>query len=319
LHVADEVRDAPPHVDVILPTHCGIAWVDEAVASVLAQTHRELSLIIVDDASDDGTFAHVCERWSHDPRVTVLSLETPQRAAGARMQALETGDGEWLAFIDQDDRWRPEKLALQLRRAQASPRPDAVHTDCSHIDAAGTPLPGAARHENAVRARIAWDALSGEALTLLCFRANRIRLGSALVSRTAFEAVGGFDAALFGGEDWDFWLRFAAAGQRIAHLREPLLERRIHAQATSSARRAERIEGLYRACDLASARDPFLAAHAAARLETLLRRELESCGGRAVRARLRERGEDLAGAARARLWFSSFAAGLLPRSTQHQS
>ena len=139
--MADAIRETQPHVDVILPTHCGLAWVDEAIGSVLEQTHESLSLIAIDDASDDGTFAHVCERWSHDPRVTALALETSQRAAGARMQALEAGDGEWLAFIDQDDRWRPEKLARQLQRAAAEPRADAVHTDCTHIAADGSPPP----------------------------------------------------------------------------------------------------------------------------------------------------------------------------------
>jgi glycosyltransferase involved in cell wall biosynthesis len=317
--VADAIRETQPHVDVILPTHCGLAWVDEAIGSVLEQTHESLSLIAIDDASDDGTFAHVCERWSHDPRVTALALETSQRAAGARMQALEAGDGEWLAFIDQDDRWRPEKLARQLQRAAAEPRADAVHTDCTHIAADGSPRPGSARRENAARARIDWDGLEGEALARLCFRTNRIRLGSALVRRTAFEAMGGFDAALFGGEDWDFWVRFACAGQRIAHLAEPLLERRIHPQATSTLRRVERIEGLYRACDLAAAREPFLAADVAGRVEALLRRELESVGGAAVRARLRERGESLARGTRAWLKLLSFAVSLLPRGAQHQS
>ncbi|MBW2269190.1 MAG: glycosyltransferase [Deltaproteobacteria bacterium] len=317
--MADEVRTAQPRVDVILPTHRGLPWVDEAIRSVLEQTYASLSLIVVDDASGDGTFAHVCERWSDDPRVTALALEVSQRAAGARMQALAASNAEWLAFVDQDDRWHPRKLELQLHHAALKPRADAVHTDCTHIDADGAPLPGSARRENAARARIHWDALEGEALARVCFRANRIRLGSSLVRRAAFEAAGGFDPALFGGEDWDFWVRFASAGRRIAHLPEPLLERRVHPQATSTARRAERIEGLYRACDLAAARDPFLAANLAQRLEALLRRELESGGGAAVRARLHERGESLAPGTRARLWLLSFAADLLPLGTQRQS
>ena len=132
------------------------------------------------------------------------------------------------------------------------------------------------------------------------------------MSRAAFEAVGGFDAALFGGEDWDFWLRLAAADRRIAHLPQPLLERRIHPQATSTARRAERLDGLYRACDLAAARHPFLATAVGERIEALLWRELESLGGGALRRRLRERGAALAPTARATLWSLSFTAGLLP-------
>lgn len=307
--MAEEVRDAQSHVDVILPTYRGRTWVDEAIQSVVDQTHESWSLFIVDDASDDATFAHVCARWSDDPRITALALESSQRAAAARMQAIDAGDGRWLAFIDQDDRWHPEKLARQLQRAEARPGADAVHTDCTHIAADGASLPGAARRENAARARVPWDSLQGDALARSCFRANRIRLASALVRRSAFEAAGGFDAALFGGEDWDFWVRFASAGRRIAHIPAPLLERRIHPQATSSARRAERIEGLYCACDLAAARDPFLATLVAERLDALLRREFESSGGAAVRARLAERGESLAPITRAKFWLLSFAFG----------
>lgn len=306
------MSDSAPQVDVILPTHRGLRWVDEAIASVLGQTHESLHLYVVDDASSDGTFAHVCERWSDDPRVTALSLETPLRAAGARMQAVEVGDGEWLAFIDQDDRWLPEKLARQLALATAEPTSDAVHTDCAHIDTASALLIGSARRENAARSGVPWRSLDRDALLRACFRANRIRLASALVRRSAFEDVGGFDAGLFGGEDWDFWVRFAAAGHGIAHLAEPLLERRLHAEATSSARRAERIEGLYRGCDLATAREPTLAAAEGERIEALLRRELESSGGAAVRRRLRERGACLTTTARSRLYALSFVAGLLP-------
>jgi hypothetical protein len=107
-------------------------------------------------------------------------------------------------------------------------------------------------------------------------------------------------------------VRFAAAGYHIAHLPKALLERRIHPEATSSARRAERIEGLYRGCDLATAREPLLAAAEGERIEALLRRELESMGGAAVRRRLRERGACLAAPARWRLYATSLAAGLLP-------
>lgn len=318
-------RDIPLQVDVILPTHRGLPWVDEAIASVLGQTHTALRLIVVDDASNDGTFAHVCERWSAEPRLTALSLEESMRAAGARMQAIEAGDSEWIAFIDQDDRWHPDKLARQLERTEAGEGCDAVHTDCAHIDPAGAPLPGAADRENAARARIAWAGLDRTALAQSCFVANRIRLASALVRRSAFEQAGGFDTALFGGEDWEFWVRFACRGLRIAHLAEPLLERRIHPGATSTVRRAERIEGLYRACDLASAREPMLAAIEGQRVEAILRRELESVGGGAVRNRLRERGGALPTVTTGLLFALSFAADLRSwvrsrgDASQHQS
>ena len=176
--MAEEVRDAQSHVDVILPTYRGRPWVDEAIQSVVDQTHESWSLFVVDDSSDDGTFAHVCARWSDDPRITALALESSQRAAAARMQAIDAGDGRWLAFIDQDDRWHPDKLARQLARAEARRGADAVHTDCVHIADDGGALPGAAQRENAARARVPWDTLRGDDLARVCFHANRIRLAS---------------------------------------------------------------------------------------------------------------------------------------------
>ncbi len=319
--MAASIRQDPADVDVILPTHRGRAWVDEAIASVLAQSHAALHLFVVDDASDDGTFQHVCARWSEEPRLTALSLETPRRAAGARMEAAAAGDAEWIAFIDQDDRWHPEKLARQLACAAEQPGCGAVHTDCEHIDAQGRALPGSARRENAARARVDWSSGDRDELLRSCFEANRIRLASALVRRSSFEAVGGFDTELFGGEDWDLWVRLASAGIGIAHLAEPLLERRVHPEATSTARRGDRMDGLYRACQRAVDRAPELAPLRGARLEALLRREIESAGGAAARRRLRVHRDALSAAARCRVLGRSLLASLMPRAlgAQHQS
>lgn len=311
----------PAEVDVILPTHCGRTWVDEAIASVLAQREVDLHLFVVDDASADGTFQHVCERWSEEPRLTALSLESAQRAAGARMQAIAAGESEWIAFIDQDDRWLPEKLSRQLALAATTPDCGAVHTDCEHIDPSGAVLARCAERENAARGRIDWATLSEAELLRTCFRSNRIRIASALVRRSAFEGVGGFDTTLFGGEDWDLWVRLASAGHRILHLGEPLLERRVHPAATSTARRAERMDGLYEACERAIARSSELEALRADRLEALLRREIESAGGAAARRRLVAHAAALSPLMRWRLFARSIAASLWPRAfrTQHQS
>lgn len=303
------MAEAAPDVDVILPTYRGRRWVDDAIRSVLAQSHTALRLWIVDDASGDGTLEQVRERFGAEPRLETLALETQGRAAAARMLAVSQCQGDLLAFIDQDDRWRPEKLERQIERLRAAPASTAVHTDCVHIDAVGAELPGSANGENAARASVAWDALDRDGQRRACFLANRIRLASALLRRDAFLEAGGFDAQLFGGEDWDFWLRFASAGHRIAHLPKPLLERRVHPGATSTAWRGKRLNGLYEALDRAAARDPELLPLATARLETLLRRELASGDGPALRARLRERGGALAAPRRAALWLASWLAG----------
>jgi glycosyltransferase involved in cell wall biosynthesis len=300
-------------VDVILPTYRGRSFVREAIESVLAQTHPTLHLTIVDDASPDGTLDFIREHYASQPeRISLIGLETQRRAAGARMEALRRTRGEIIAFIDHDDRWQPEKLERQLARLAGRPEVQAVHTDVTHIDASGRTLPGAAEEENAARAALDWDALTGEALVRSCFLRNRIRLASALVRRDSFEAAGGFDEGLFGGEDWEFWVRFAAAGQRIAHLPQPLVERRMHAANTSATQAERRLEGQFAALDRVLARHPELAALGPARRAALLRtevlRQLRDGRGAPARARLRElRALDPGSRERLALWLLSLA------------
>jgi glycosyltransferase involved in cell wall biosynthesis len=307
-------------VDVVLPTHRGRLWVGEAIESVLAQTHGDLTLSVVDDASGDGTVDFVQQRWADvDSRVRVIGLEPPPRhAAAARLVGLRGGTGAFVAFIDQDDHWLPEKLDRQLARFASGPGVDAVHTDVTHIDEHGHELRGAARGENQARARIDWDELADEALARRLFLGLPIRLVSALVRRSAFEAVGGFDVSLFGGEDWEFWVRFAAAGHRIAHLPEPLVERRVHPAQASSARADERLAGHLAALERVVARHPALADLARERHAALLRRNAWACvragRGAEARVRLRELAE-LGPRTRSErlLWLASFGGPLAAR------
>jgi glycosyltransferase involved in cell wall biosynthesis len=307
-------------VDVVLPSHRGRLWIGEAIESVLAQTHSDLRLTVVDDASGDGTLDCVRQRWGDaDPRVRLIGFDPPpRRAAAARMEGLRGGTGAFVAFIDQDDRWRPEKLGRQLARFASGSAIDAVHTDVAHIDERGRELRSSARAENLARARIDWDELAGEALARRLFLGLPIRLVSVLVRRSAFEAVGGFDTSLFGGEDWEFWVRFAAAGHRVAHLPEPLVERRLHREQTSSARADERLEGHLAALERVVARRPELADLARERRAALLRRNAWACvragRGADARARLRELAE-LGPRTRSErlLWLASFGGPLAAR------
>src|SRR5262245_31787094 len=277
-----------PAVDVVLPTHRPGPWVDEAIASVLAQTHRGWRLTVVDDASPDGSALEVARRWSGtDPRLGFVRLARCGGAAAARNEALRQGPAPWLAFIDQDDRWRPPRLERQLERASAAPDVGVVHADLAHIDPRGRERRGEADPDNRRRGAVDWDRLDAPALTRECFAWIGIRLGAALVRRAAFEAEGGFDARFFGGEEWELWVRLAAAGHRVAHVALPLVERRIHAANTSSVAVARRREGHFAAIAEVVARHPELAPLAPALRARILRSEvlahLRAGDGRAAR------------------------------------
>ena len=273
-------------VDVVLPHYRGRRFVDAAVASLVAQTHRAWHLTIVDDASEDGSLHHVRSLASSTPdRVTVLVQPENRGAAAARMRALDQTHRPLIAFLDQDDLWHPEKLERQVAHLAARPECVAVHGDVVLIDAEGAEIPGA-DEENERRARIAWGAPTAEIGAQL-FRANCIRLISSMVRRADFAAIGGFDPDLHGGEDWEFWTRLAHHG-RIDHMPLPLLRRRMHGANTVRVQSYRRCLGRLEAWEKIVRRFPHLRPLANERRRQLLRQARAAAreSGKPLRARL---------------------------------
>ena len=264
-----------PQVDVVLPTHNGRRWVFEAIDSVLGQSYARLRLCVVDDGSSDGTLDAVRECYAgSDARLSLLALPEQRGAAAARMQALRCCDAPLVGFIDQDDRWRPEKLERQVERLGRAPEVQLVHTDIAHIDESGSLRPGAADADNARRAALDYGGLGRDALLRECFSAIHIRLGAALLRRDAFDDVGGFDTRFPGAEEWSLWVRLAARGHRVGHLAEALAERRIHAGNTSVLQIEARREGWFLAIEELVERHPELAELADPLRASILRTEV---------------------------------------------
>jgi teichuronic acid biosynthesis glycosyltransferase TuaG len=110
-----------PRISVIVPALNADAHLARAVASVQAQTRHDWELIIADDGSRDGTLALAASLAKADPRIKVLPrAKTALPGAGAaRNRAIETAQGRYLAFLDADDEWLPDKLATQVGRMEA--------------------------------------------------------------------------------------------------------------------------------------------------------------------------------------------------------
>lgn len=103
-----------PAVSVLMPVHNAVATLRASVASVQAQTLGDWELWLIDDASTDGSGVLAAELAAGDPRIRVLSLPTNRGAAAARNAGLEQARGRYIAFLDADDLWQPDKLAAQL-------------------------------------------------------------------------------------------------------------------------------------------------------------------------------------------------------------
>src|SRR5690349_15468262 len=103
-----------PRVSIVVPTRNRAADLPDALASVLVQTFADWECIVVDDGSTDGTLEVVSHAARADPRVRSVRREPGGSHAGARNAGLALARGDYVAFLDDDDRWLPGKLALQL-------------------------------------------------------------------------------------------------------------------------------------------------------------------------------------------------------------
>lgn len=225
----------PPAISVVIPTFNREHLIGEALESVRVQGFRDLEVIVVDDGSSDGTRRLVEAVAEADPRFRYRNQ--PNRGAGsARNAGLELATGEYLAFLDSDDAWRPWHLELMLASLDRLPEAGFVWTDMDAVD--GT---GAVIARRGLRSTLtAWrhfsdDQLFSTSLSLSELgvaippedQGRRLYLGdvfsamvmgnlvlpsSVLMRRTRLEEVGRFDEHLVTGEDYEFFVRACRAG-----------------------------------------------------------------------------------------------------------
>ena len=208
----------PPAVSIILPTYNRLTYLQAAVQSVLDQTASDWELIVIDDGSTDESVA-----WLEslgEPRVSVIREQHTGNRSALRNIGVERASAEWIAFLDSDDRWHPEKLQMQLVLQRANPRYRWSYTGYGFIDAIGSPLMLRPANEP-LPARSGWIFEREVAL-----KAN-IHLSSVMVERTFFRDAGGFDETFSLAEDHELWFRLAERAE-CGMLDEQLLDVRIH-------------------------------------------------------------------------------------------
>ncbi len=187
-------------------------YLHEAVESVRTQTYANTEIIIIDDGSTDET-PSIVRRWSGDPRVRFIRQEN-QGQTGAKNRGIAEASGEYVAFLDADDRWVRHKLEKQIPRFRDSPKVAVVYSDQILIDERGAPF--GRRGLRYPEGRITDELLVD----------NFVNFSSAVVKREVLEEFGGFDAALPMSIDYDLWLRISTAYE-FQCVDEPLVEYRI--------------------------------------------------------------------------------------------
>ncbi len=184
---------AAPLVTVVIPCYNQAHFLGEAIESVLAQSHPNLEVIVVDDGSPDNT----SEVAAHYPRVRCVRQEN-QGLSAARNSGLAVSEGEYVVFLDADDRLLPEALEAGLECFEAHPECAFVHGDYRFIAVDGS-FAGRSRQH-----------VVGEDHYATLLQGNYITMPATVMYRRAvFETVGGFDTFLGACEDYDMYLRVA--------------------------------------------------------------------------------------------------------------
>lgn len=210
-------------VSVIIAAYNAEKYIVEAIDSVLGQTWPNVECLVIDDGSTDRT-ADIVK--SYGSRLRYIYQKNAERSA-ARNCGLAEASGDYVSFLDADDKIAPEKIAEQVAFLDAHQEYGLVYSRVLYFR-------GETRRDHFSIWR---PAPSGSVIPELVFR-NFINLSSPLIRKTDALAVGGFDTAYSLNEDWDFWLRLAVRGVQFGYLDKIHTYYRVHEGSSSSNRLA---------------------------------------------------------------------------------
>ena len=194
------------NIAVIIPTFDRQHFLGRAIDSVLSQTRPAHEVIVIDDGSTDGTVP-----WLKKEYPTVKLIEqTNQGVSAARNAGIQQAQSEWIALLDSDDEWFPEKLERQVKELQKYPEILFCHTDEIWIRK-GVRVNPMKKHQK-----------FGGMIFSKCLDICRISPSSALFSRTLLDDVGWLDETLPICEDYDLWLRITAKFP-VLFINDPLI------------------------------------------------------------------------------------------------
>lgn len=198
-----------PLVSIIMPVYNGERFVGRAIASALAQTYRNIELIVVDDGSTDATAAKV--RAFQDPRIRYVYQENSRQGI-ARNNGIRRCAGDYITFLDADDYYLPDKVGREVRFLQENSQFKVVYCNELWFYTKHPSLLWRRR-----RIRPSQHILSD--LLKACF----ININTVMAERAVFDKAGMFNETRFYSEDWDLWLRIALAGFDFGYLDQDLV------------------------------------------------------------------------------------------------
>lgn len=209
-----------PLVSVILPLFNGEKYIEKTISSVTNQTHNNLELIVVDDCSEDNSISIVQNMMKNDARIRLVELEEnfggPAKPRNVGMQASK---GDYIAFLDHDDIWRPEKLEVQISAFSNDKTTDIVHSLAHTIDSDGNQI-GRFQNQKVHRfLRYIFDDLT------ILFFSNYININSAIIRNDA-DIMFRENAHFIALEDWVFWIDNKFKSKKVLLVERELIDYR---------------------------------------------------------------------------------------------
>jgi glycosyltransferase involved in cell wall biosynthesis len=205
-------RSSQPRVSVIIPTYNRADDLKRCLESLVTQTFRNFEVLVCDDGSIDHT-QKVVESFSHQIAITYYWGKNFGGPARPRNTGLKHAKGQYVAFLDSDDWWLPEKLQASVEKLDAGA--DLVYHDLYLISS----LPAKPRFWNRAKTR----QVSVPVFNDMLYNGNAINNSSVVVKRELMNKIGGFseDILLIAAEDYDAWLRIAKHTEAFERLEKP--------------------------------------------------------------------------------------------------
>ena len=221
-----ELLNATPRVSVVIPSYNHARFIGEAMNSVLAQTMTSLELIVIDDGSRDDSVNIATAKAAADDRIRVIRQENAGSHAAIN-RGLGKARGEWLAILNSDDVWEPQRLEQMLQRAGEQ---DAqfLFSDVSLVDADGTPITDPGHWWNFSVQRLRERVRDEGVETGLLYGNLTVSTSNFLFHRDLLRSVGRFRRFRY-NLDWDYVLRcLDTEGVRVDFVDAPLMRYRLH-------------------------------------------------------------------------------------------
>lgn len=233
-----------PIVSIIIPTYNRTAYLPQAIQSIKQQTIEDWELIIVDDGSTMDV-RKVIQTHMSDSRISLIRQEKTGVSA-ARNRGVKEARSNFIAFLDDDDYWHPEKLEMHLNAFDSTPELSLTFSDAQMVDEAGNPTRRFQKSKNTIYTCSWFDSYEGLNIIPVGLSIETILNGIVLPSATvmkksAFEKIGGFDIDLKGGEDMELIFRLTRT-EKIGYIDRPLIDYKLTSESASRNRLAALID-----------------------------------------------------------------------------